>query len=121
VTRKTKTLLQILHEISRSYQLQLTRDFQTAAANPRPDAPVAGQHPQICRYQSNSKKTSTNSFSLQPQSALLHSIVNGRYLRHEDRDMVEDLERKRASRAHQVACARLQMCAKPAMPLPPTT
>ncbi|HSH17918.1 MAG TPA: magnesium transporter CorA family protein [Candidatus Saccharimonadales bacterium] len=94
-TQKTKTLLQIFHEINRSYQIQLTR--------------ISKRLLQI-RAQMRQSQISTREFvniieleedlneflsALQPQSVLLHSIVNGRYLRlyEDDRDIVEDLER----------------------------
>lgn len=94
-TQKTKTLLQILNEINRSYQIQLTR--------------VSKRLLQV-RAQMRQSKINTREFvsiieleedlneflsALQPQSVLLSSIVHGRHFRlyEDDRDIVEDLER----------------------------
>lgn len=94
-TQKTKTLLQIFHEVNRSYRSQLTG--------------VSKRILQI-RGQMRQSQISNRDFvgiieleedlneflsALQPQSVLLASIVHGRYLRlyEDDRDIVEDLER----------------------------
>lgn len=94
-TQKTKTLLQIFHEINRSYSMQLTgvskRLLQIRA--------------QMRQSQLNNREfigiieleEDLNEFlsALLPQSVLLAAIVNGRHLRlyEDDRDIIEDLQR----------------------------
>ncbi len=94
-TQKTKTLLQIFHEINRSYQVQLTRISKRLLqirAQMRQSQITNREFIGIIELEED-----LNEFlsALQPQSVLLNSIVNGRYLRlyEDDRDIVEDLER----------------------------
>lgn len=94
-TQKTKTLLQILFEINRSYQVQLTRvskrllqiraQMRQSHINNREFVNIIELEEDLNEFLS----------ALLPQSVLLNSIVNGRYFRlyEDDRDMVEDLER----------------------------
>lgn len=94
-TQKTKTLLQIFHEVNRSYQVQLTkvsRRLLQIRAQMRQSQLNNREFVNIIELEED-----LNEFlsALLPQSVLLASIVNGRYLRlyEDDRDMVEDLER----------------------------
>ncbi len=94
-TQKTKLLLQILHEINRSYQVQLTRvskrllqiraQMRQSHINNREFVNIIELEEDLNEFLS----------ALLPQSVLLNSIVNGRHLRlyEDDRDIVEDLER----------------------------
>ena len=94
-TQKTKTLLQILSEINRSYDLQMKR---------------ASKRILQLRGQMRQSRLSTKEFisiieleedlneflsALQPQALLFTALLNGKYLRlyEEDRDIIEDIER----------------------------
>ncbi len=94
-TQKTKTLLQIFHEINRSYSRQLTKvskrllqvraQMRQSHINNRDFVNIIELEEDLNEFLS----------ALMPQSLLLASIVHGRYLRlyEDDRDIVEDLER----------------------------
>lgn len=94
-TQKTKTLLQIFHEINRSYQVQLTRiskrllqiraQMRQSQINNREFVNIIELEEDLNEFLS----------ALLPQSVLLASIVHGKYLRlyEDDRDMIEELER----------------------------
>lgn len=94
-TQKTKTLLQLLVEINRSYEVQLK--------------PISKRILQF-RGQMRQSRLSTKEFlniieleedlneflsALQPQALLFNALLSGKYLRlyEEDRDIIEDIER----------------------------
>lgn len=94
-TQKTKTLLQILNEINRSYKTQLTwvsKRLLQIRGQMRQSQITNREFVSIIELEED-----LNEFlsALQPQSVLLASIVDGRHLRlyEDDRDIVEDLER----------------------------
>jgi magnesium transporter len=94
-TQKTKLLLQILVEINRSYERQLTKvskrilqvraQMRQARINTREFVGIIELEEDLNEFLS----------ALQPQALLFSSLVSGKFLRlyEEDRDIVEDLER----------------------------
>jgi magnesium transporter len=93
-TQKTKTLLQILAEINRSYELQLTklsRRILQTRAHMRQSQINTREFVSIIELEED-----LNEFlsALQPQALLFRSLLGGKYVRlyEEDRDIVEDIE-----------------------------
>jgi magnesium transporter len=93
-TQKTKTLLQILSEINRSYELQLTRlskRILQTRAHMRQSRINTREFISIIELEED-----LNEFlsALQPQALLFRSLLSGKYMRlyEEDRDIVEDIE-----------------------------
>jgi len=93
-TQKTKALLQILAEINRSYELQLTklsRRILQTRAHMRQSQINTREFVSIIELEED-----LNEFlsALQPQALLFRSLLGGKYVRlyEEDRDIVEDIE-----------------------------
>jgi len=93
-TQKTKTLLQILVEVNRSYELQLTklsRRILQTRAHMRQSQINTREFISIIELEED-----LNEFlsALQPQALLFRSLLSGKYVRlyEEDRDIVEDIE-----------------------------
>jgi magnesium transporter len=93
-TQRTKTILQILSEINRSYELQLTklsRQILQLRAHMRQAELTTREFIGIIELEED-----LNEFlsALQPQALLFRSLLNGKYLRlyEEDRDIIEDIE-----------------------------
>lgn len=93
-TQKTKTLMQILDEVNRSYRLELNkiskRTFQTRAQM-RQSELSNRDFVSIIEIEEDLNEFMT---ALQPQSAVLNILLNGRYIRlyEDDKDIVEDLK-----------------------------
>ena len=93
-TQKTKTLMQILDEINRSYRLQLNKvsrkTFQIRAQM-RQSELTSRDFVSIIEIEEDLNEFMT---ALQPQSAVLNILLNGRYIRlyEDDKDIVEDLK-----------------------------
>lgn len=94
-TQKTKTVLQILNGINKSYEQQLTRvskKILQERGKLRTSSLVRREFLGLIELEED-----LNEFlsALQPQSLLFRSLLSGKYLRlyEEDRDMVEDIER----------------------------
>lgn len=103
-TQKTKTLLQILGEINRSYEqqiIQVSRRILQFRAHLRQAEISTKEFVSIIELEED-----LNEFlsALQPQSLLFNSIMSGKYLRlyEEDRDIFEDLERSATELIEQV-------------------
>jgi magnesium transporter len=93
-TQRTKTILQILAEINRSYELQLTRlarRILQLRAHMRQSQLTTREFVSIIELEED-----LNEFlsALQPQSLLYRSLLSGKYLRlyEQDRDIIEDIE-----------------------------
>jgi magnesium transporter len=93
-TQKTKTLLQILAEINRSYELQLnrlSRRILQTRAHMRQSQINTREFVSIIELEED-----LNEFlsALQPQALVFRSLLSGKYMRlyEEDRDIVEDIE-----------------------------
>lgn len=93
-TQKTKLLLQILAEINRSYELQLTRlarQILQLRAHMRQSHLTTREFISIIELEED-----LNEFlsALQPQALLFRSLLSGKYLRlyEQDRDIIEDIE-----------------------------
>jgi magnesium transporter len=93
-TQKTKTLLQILAEINRSYELQLTRlsrRILQLRAHMRQSQLTTREFVGIIELEED-----LNEFlsALQPQALLFRSLLSGKYIRlyEQDRDIIEDIE-----------------------------
>jgi magnesium transporter len=93
-TQKTKVLLQLLTEINRSYELQLTkltRRILQTRAHMRQSQINTREFVSIIELEED-----LNEFlsALQPQALLFRSLLGGKYVRlhEEDRDIVEDIE-----------------------------
>jgi len=93
-TQRTKTILQMLSEINRSYELQLTklaRRILQLRAHMRQSELTTREFIGIIELEED-----LNEFlsALQPQALLFRSLLNGKYLRlyEEDRDIIEDIE-----------------------------
>lgn len=94
-TQKTKTVLQILEGVNKSYENQLTRisrQILQLRAKMRQGALTTREFIGFIELEED-----LNEFlsALQPQALLFHSLLNGKYLRlyEEDRDMIEGIER----------------------------
>lgn len=93
-TQKTKMLMQILDEVNRSYRLELNkiskRTFQTRAQM-RQSELSNRDFVSIIEIEEDLNEFMT---ALQPQSAVLNILLNGRYIRlyEDDKDFVEDLK-----------------------------
>jgi magnesium transporter len=93
-TQRTKTILQILSEINRSYELQLTRlsrrilqlraHMRQAELSTREFVGIIELEEDLNEFLS----------ALQPQALLFRSLLSGKYLRlyEQDRDIIEDIE-----------------------------
>jgi magnesium transporter len=93
-TQKTKTLLQILAEVNRSYDLQLTklsRRILQTRAHMRQSQINTREFVSIIELEEDLNEFLT---ALQPQALLFRSLLSGKYVRlyEEDRDIVEDIE-----------------------------
>jgi magnesium transporter len=93
-TQRTKTILQILGEINRSYELQLTklsRRILQLRAQMRQSQITTREFVGIIELEED-----LNEFlsALQPQAQLFRSLLGGKYLRlyEQDRDIIEDIE-----------------------------
>lgn len=93
-TQKTKTLMQILEEVNRSYRTELNRvtkkTFQIRAQM-RQSQLNARDFVSIIEIEEDLNEFMT---ALQPQAAVLNILLSGRYIRlyEDDKDMVEDLK-----------------------------
>jgi magnesium transporter len=93
-TQKTKTLLQILAEINRSYELQLTRlsrRILQLRAHMRQAQLTTREFVGIIELEEDMNEFLS---ALQPQALLFRSLLSGKYLRlyEQDRDIIEDIE-----------------------------
>jgi len=92
-TQKTKTLMQILDEVSRSYRVQLTkvskRTLQTRARL-RQNEISRREFVGIIELEEDLNEFLT---ALQPQAVVLNTLLSGKYIRlyEDDRDIIEDL------------------------------
>jgi magnesium transporter len=94
-TQKTKTLLQILGEINRSYEQQVKRvgkDILQIRAKMRQSRLSTREFLSIIEVEEDLNEWLS---ALQPQGVLFTSLLSGKYLRlyEEDRDIIEDIER----------------------------
>lgn len=94
-TQKTKTILQILHGINRSYVVELnkiSRRILQLRAKLRQSQLTKPEFLSLIELEED-----LNEFlsALQPQGRLIDELLGGKYLRlyEEDRDIVEDIER----------------------------
>jgi magnesium transporter len=93
-TQRTKTILQILAEINRSYELHLnrmSRRILQLRAHMRQSQLTTREFVGIIELEED-----LNEFlsALQPQALLFRSLLSGKYLRlyEQDRDIIEDIE-----------------------------
>lgn len=92
-TQKTKTLMQILDEVNRSYRLQLNKvskkTLQIRAQMRHADL-KSKDFVSIIEIEEDLNEFMT---ALQPQSAVLNVLLSGRYIRlyEDDKDIIEDL------------------------------
>jgi magnesium transporter len=103
-TQKTKTLLQILSEVNRSYELQMKRISKRILqlrGQMRQSRLTTREFISIIELEED-----LNEFlsALQPQALLFTALLNGKYLRlyEEDRDIIEDIERGASELIEQV-------------------
>lgn len=92
-TQKTKTLMQILDEVNRSYRLQLNKVSKKTLqirAQMRQSELTNRDFVSIIEIEEDLNEFMT---ALQPQSAVLNVLLSGRYIRlyEDDKDFVEDL------------------------------
>ncbi len=92
-TQKTKTLMQILDEINRSYRLQLNKVSKKTLqirAQMRQAELKSKDFVSIIEIEEDLNEFMT---ALQPQSAVLNVLLSGRYIRvyEDDKDIIEDL------------------------------
>lgn len=92
-TQKTKTLMQILEEVNRSYRLQLNKVSKKTLqirAQMRQSELSNRDFVSIIEIEEDLNEFMT---ALQPQAAVLNVLLSGRYIRlyEDDKDFVEDL------------------------------
>jgi len=92
-TQKTKTLMQILDEVNRSYRLQINKvSKQTLQirAQMRQSEMTPRDFVSIIEIEEDLNEFMT---ALQPQAAVLNVLLSGRYIRlyEDDKDIIEDL------------------------------
>jgi magnesium transporter len=92
-TQKTKTLMQILDEVNRSYRLQLNKVSKKTLqvrAQMRQAELKSKDFVSIIEIEEDLNEFMT---ALQPQSAVLNVLLSGRYIRlyEDDKDIIEDL------------------------------
>jgi magnesium transporter len=108
-TQKTKTLMQILAEVNTSYRIQLLkvskRTLQTRARM-RQNELSRREFVSIIELEEDLNEFLT---ALQPQAAVLNTLLNGKYIRlyEDDKDIVEDL-RLSASELIELTKSRLR-------------
>lgn len=92
-TQKTKTLMQILDEVNRSYRLQINKvskkTFQIRAQMRQTDL-SSRDFVSIIEIEEDLNEFMT---ALQPQAAVLNILLSGKYIRlyEDDKDIIEDL------------------------------
>lgn len=92
-TQKTKTLMQILDEVNRSYQIELNKVSKKTLQIRAQMRQVDLKNKDFVRIIEIEEDLNEFMTALQPQAAVLNVLLSGRYIRmyEDDKDIIEDL------------------------------